>query len=50
MLMESRITQMAQLRAPDTALPAPDNGAGEGEGNGGGYALADFVRAQILRR
>jgi hypothetical protein len=48
--MESRITQMAQLRAPDTALPAPDNGAGSGEGNGGGYALADFVRAQILRR
>jgi hypothetical protein len=48
--MESRITQMAQLRAPDTALPAPDNGAGQGEGNGGGYALADFVRAQILRR
>lgn len=48
--MESRIAQMAQLHAPDTALPAADNGAGEGEGNGGGYALADFVRAQILRR
>lgn len=48
--MEERIAQMAQLRAPDTALPAPDNGAGAGEGNGGGYALADFVRAQILRR
>ncbi len=48
--MEARIAQMAQLRAPDTALPAADNGAGQGEGNGGGYALADFVRAQILRR
>ena len=50
--LESRITQMAQLRAPDTALPAPDNGAGIGNGPGGGgnYALADFVRAQILRR
>jgi membrane protein involved in colicin uptake len=50
--LESRITQMAQLRAPDTALPAPDNGAGAGNGTGGGgnYALADFVRAQILRR
>ena len=48
--LESRIAQMAQLRAPDTALPAPDNGAGAGTGNGGGYALADFVRAQILRR
>jgi hypothetical protein len=48
--MEARIARMAQLAAPDTALPAPDNGAGAGEGNGGGYALADFVRAQILRR
>jgi hypothetical protein len=48
--METRIARMAQLAAPDTALPAPDNGAGAGEGNGGGYALADFVRAQILRR
>ena len=48
--MEARIARMAQLAAPDTALPAPDNGAGSGEGNGGGYQLADFVRAQILRR
>jgi hypothetical protein len=48
--LESRIAAMAQLRAPDTALPAPDNGAGAGNGPGGGYALADFVRAQILRR
>jgi len=48
--MEARIATMAQLRAPDTALPAADNGAGSGEGNGGGYTLADFVRAQILRR
>lgn len=48
--MEARIARMAQLAAPDTALPSPDNGAGSGEGTGGGYALADFVRAQILRR
>ncbi len=48
--LEARIAKMAQLRAPDTALPAPDNGAGAGNGTGGGYALADFVRAQILRR
>src|SRR5215469_8272755 len=49
--LESRIAQMAQLRAPDTALPAPDNGASSGNGSGGGtYTLADFVRAQILRR
>ena len=49
--LESRIAQMAQLRAPDTALPQPANGAGAGEGSGGGtYTLADFVRAQILRR
>jgi len=49
--LESRIAKMAELRAPDTALPAPDNGAGAGNGSGGGnYTLADFVRAQILRR
>ena len=48
--LEARIAQLAQLRAPDTALPAPANGAGAGRGTGGGYALADFVRAQILRR
>lgn len=49
--LESRIAALAQLRAPDTALPAPSNGAGAGNGDGGGgYSLADFVRAQILRR
>lgn len=49
--LESRIAALAQLRAPDTALPAPDNGGSAGNGNGGGgYSLADFVRAQILRR
>jgi hypothetical protein len=48
--MEARIARMAELRAPDTALPSPDNGTGAGSGNGGGYALSDFVRAQILRR
>lgn len=49
--LESRIAALAQLRAPDTALPAPDNGTSAGNGGGGGgYSLADFVRAQILRR
>ena len=52
--LESRIAKMAELRTPDAALPAPDNavgsGTGAGSGNGAGYALADFVRAQILRR
>ncbi len=42
---------MAELQAPASALPAPDNGGmASGSGDGGGYALADFVRAQILRR
>jgi hypothetical protein len=49
--LEARIRGFANLSAPDTALPAPDNdGASGGSGSGGGYALADFVRAQILRR
>ena len=49
--LEARIARMAQLQAPASALPAPDNdGAAYGSGSGGGYALADFVRAQILRR
>jgi len=49
--LEARIARMAQLQAPASALPAPDNdGAAYGAGSGGGYALADFVRAQILRR
>ena len=49
--LEARIRGLASLSAPDTALPAPDNdGYGGGNGSGGGYALADFVRAQILRR
>jgi hypothetical protein len=46
---EARIAALAQLRAPDTGLPAPDNGTGGGTGSGG-YTLADFIRAQILRR
>jgi hypothetical protein len=51
-VLEARIAQMAQLQAPASALPAPDNNglAASGSGDGGGYALADFVRAQILRR
>ena len=49
--LEARIRGFANLSAPDTALPSPDNdGPSAGAGSGGGYALADFVRAQILRR
>jgi hypothetical protein len=49
--LEARIRGFASLTAPNTALPAPDNdGYGAGRGSGGGYALADYVRAQILRR
>ena len=49
--LEARIRGLANLSAPDTALPAPDNdGSGAGSGSGGGTALADYVRAQILRR
>lgn len=49
--LEARIRGYATLSAPDTALPVPDNdGYGGGIGSGGGYPLADFVRAQILRR
>jgi hypothetical protein len=49
--MEARIAALADRTAPASILPAPDNdGTGSGSGDGGGYALADFVRAQILRR
>jgi hypothetical protein len=49
--LEARIASMAKLQAPASVLPAPDNGGtASGHGDGGGYALADFVRAQILRR
>jgi hypothetical protein len=49
--MEARIAAMANLTAPASALPAPDNdGTAAGAGGGGGYALADFVRSEILRR
>jgi len=49
--LEARIQGLASLTAPASALASPDNdGAGGGSGWGGGYALADYVRAQILRR
>jgi hypothetical protein len=50
-MLEARIASLASLNAPASLLPAPDNdGTSGGNGAGGGYALADFVRAQILRR
>jgi hypothetical protein len=50
--MEARIAALADLRAPASTLPAPDNDGPSGSGTGGGghYTLADFVRAQILRK
>jgi hypothetical protein len=49
--LEARIASLADLTAPASVLPAPDNdGTAAGTGEGGGYALADFVRSQILRR
>ena len=43
--------RLAEMKAAHSVLPAPDNdGTASGAGGGGGYALADFVRAQILRR
>jgi hypothetical protein len=52
--LSARLRALAQLKAPDAALPNADNsaapggsGGSEGEGN---YALKDFIRAQILRR
>jgi hypothetical protein len=49
--LEARISAMAALSTPASALPAPDNdGTSAGAGEGGGYALADFVRSEILRR
>ena len=47
--LEARIQGLANLTAPAGTLPAADNGGGGGTGSGS-YALADYVRAQILRR
>jgi hypothetical protein len=49
--LEARIHGLADLTTPESPLPAADNdGAASGSGWGGGHALADYVRAQILRR
>jgi hypothetical protein len=50
--LEARIAAMANLQEAASPMPAPDNDGSEGGlGNGGGgYALADFVRSEILRR
>jgi hypothetical protein len=52
--LSAKLRALAQLEAPQTALPNADNSAAPG-GSGGGtgegnYALNDFIRAQILRR
>jgi len=46
-IMEARMKILALLRAPDAGVGVPDGGAG---GSGDNYALADYVRAAILRR
>jgi hypothetical protein len=46
--LEARIQGLANLTQQTGTLPAADNGGG-GTGSGA-YALADYVRAQILRR
>src|SRR5258706_3102005 len=52
--LSARLRALAQLKAPDAALPNADNSAAPGGSGGGGgegnYALKDFIRAQILRR
>lgn len=49
--VEARIAALSKLQSAASTLPAPDNdGTSGGTGDGGGYALADYVRSQILRR
>jgi hypothetical protein len=49
--LSARLRALAQLSAPDTPLAAGGGNGDGGAGNGaGGYALRDFIRAQILRR
>jgi len=49
--LSAKLRALAQLSAPQTTLSV---GGGEGDGGAGrgqgGYALRDFIRAQILRR
>ncbi len=47
--MEAQLAALAN-RSISPSFAAPGNGTGNGAGSGGGYALADYVRAQILRR
>lgn len=49
--LSAKLRALAQLSAPDTPLTAGGGNGEGGAGNGsGGYALKDFIRAQILRR
>jgi hypothetical protein len=49
--LSARLRALAQLRAPSTPLAIGGSTGDGGAGNGtGGYALRDFIRAQILRR
>ena len=50
--LSAKLRALAQLRQPNSALPVAEGGGGAGGSatGQGGYALKDFVRAQILRR
>ena len=49
--LSAKLRALAQLSAPDTPLSVGGGNGESGAGKGnGGYALRDFIRAQILRR
>jgi hypothetical protein len=50
--LSAKLRALAQLRQPNSGLPVAEGGGGAGGSatGQGGYALKDFVRAQILRR
>jgi outer membrane biosynthesis protein TonB len=47
--LDARLQALSQLRAPDGPLALGNGPGGRGTGGGGG-SLADFIRAQIMRR
>lgn len=47
--LDARLQSLSRLRAPDGPLALGNGPGGSGTGGGGG-SLADFIRAQIMRR
>jgi hypothetical protein len=47
--LETQLQSLSRLRAPDGPLALGNGPGGSGAGGGGG-SLADFIRAQIMRR